>query len=111
VTDAGVRGLITHRDGEFLVVDGLTVDIDGAVREMRADIVVDATGRNTGMPDWLRAEGAVVSEEEAPCGILYYTRHYKLRDGQEEPSREGAAGAGALGYLGFGVFMADNRHF
>jgi hypothetical protein len=63
------------------------------------------------MPDWLRAEGVVVHEEEAPCGILYYTRHYRLRDGQEEPAREGVAGAGALGYLGFGVFMADNRHF
>ncbi len=111
VSDAGVRGILSHREGEFLVVDGLNVERDGAVHDMRADIVVDATGRNTSMPDWLRAEGVVVSEEEAPCGILYYTRHYKLRDGQDEPSREGAPGAGALGYLGFGVFMADNRHF
>jgi 2-polyprenyl-6-methoxyphenol hydroxylase-like FAD-dependent oxidoreductase len=111
VSDAAVRGVISHREGQFLVVDGLNVEHGGAVNDMRADIVIDAMGRNTTFPDWLRAEGAVVGEEEAPCGILYYTRHYKFREGQAEPTREGAAGAGALGYLGFGVFNADNRHF
>ncbi|HJW42774.1 MAG TPA: hypothetical protein VJ476_16290 [Rhizomicrobium sp.] len=112
VTDAGVRGLITRRNGNRLVLEGLKVERDGAVEEMRADIVVDATGRNTPFPEWLRGEGVTVREESSPCGILYYTRHYKLRDGQSEPPREGAPQGGAdLGYIKFGVFIADNRHF
>jgi hypothetical protein len=52
-----------------------------------------------------------VEEEESPAGILYFTRHYRLRDGAEEPARDGTPGAGDLGYIKFGVFPADNRHF
>jgi 2-polyprenyl-6-methoxyphenol hydroxylase-like FAD-dependent oxidoreductase len=111
VTDAGVRGLIAHKDGNKLVVDGLKVERNGAVEDMLADVIVDASGRNTTFPDWVRKEGFDVREESSPCGILYYTRHYKLRDGQEEPPREGPAGGGDLGYIKFGVFMGDNRHF
>jgi 2-polyprenyl-6-methoxyphenol hydroxylase-like FAD-dependent oxidoreductase len=111
VTDAGVRGLVTHRDGERVAVDGLKVERNGAIEEMRADVVVDASGRNTLFPDWLRAEGVAIREEQSPCGILYYTRHYKLRDGQDEPPRDGIPGGADLGYIKFGVFVADNRHF
>ncbi|MGD0142463.1 MAG: FAD-dependent oxidoreductase, partial [Rhizomicrobium sp.] len=41
IPDAGVRGLLTHRDGQSLVVDGLTVTRDGKNEEMRADVTVD----------------------------------------------------------------------
>ena len=111
VTDAGVRGLIARKENGRIVVEGLKVEHDGTVEDMRADIVVDATGRNTVFPEWLRAEGADVREESSPCGILYFTRHYRLRDGQEEPPRDGTPGGGDLGYIKFGVFIADNRHF
>lgn len=111
VTDAGVRGLLTRRDKDMLVVEGLKVERNGATEDMRADVVVDASGRNTTFPDWLRAEGLEVREEESPCGILYYTRHYRLREGQSEPARDGTPGGGDLGYIKFGVFIADNRHF
>jgi 2-polyprenyl-6-methoxyphenol hydroxylase-like FAD-dependent oxidoreductase len=111
VTDAGVRGLIARRDGDVLRVEGLQVERAGSVADMRADIVVDASGRNTLFPDWLRAEAVTVAEEESPAGILYFTRHYRLLDGVEEPSREGPPGAGDLGYIKYGVFNADNRHF
>ncbi len=57
VTNAGVRGLIARREAGMLVVEGLKVEQDGVVGEMRADVVVDATGRNTMFPEWLRAEG------------------------------------------------------
>jgi flavin-dependent dehydrogenase len=111
--DVGVRGLIARKDGGKLVVEGLKVERGGVVEDMRADVIVDATGRNTSFPDWLRAEGLTVREESSPCGILYYTRHYKLRDGQDEPPRDAKAAAGGadLGYIKFGVFIADNRHF
>jgi 2-polyprenyl-6-methoxyphenol hydroxylase-like FAD-dependent oxidoreductase len=111
VANAGVRGLIAHRDGGELIADGLRVERDGAVEDMRADLVVDASGRNTSFPDWLRAEGIEVAEEESPAGILYFTRHYRLRDGADEPPRDGTPGAADLGYIKFGVFNADNRHF
>jgi 2-polyprenyl-6-methoxyphenol hydroxylase-like FAD-dependent oxidoreductase len=112
INDAGVRGIITKRDAEgALTLEGLKIERNGAVEDMRADVVVDASGRNTPFPDWLRAEGATVTEEESPAGILYFTRHYKLRDGAEEPVRDGTPGAGDLGYIKFGLFPADNRHF
>jgi 2-polyprenyl-6-methoxyphenol hydroxylase-like FAD-dependent oxidoreductase len=112
VPDAGVRGLLLKRDGERLVCEGLKVERNGQIEDMRADIVVDASGRNTNFPEWLRAEGLNVREEASPCGILYYTRHYKLRDGMDEPPRDNSIPGGAdLGYIKFGVFVADNRHF
>ena len=111
VPDTGVRGLLTHRDGPSLIVDGLAVTRGDTIEEMRADVTVDASGRNTAFPEWLRAEGLEVAEEESPAGILYFTRHYRLRDGVEEPERDGTPGAGDLGYIKYGVFAADNRHF
>jgi len=112
VPDAGVRGLIARREDGKLVVEGLKVERSGETQEMRADVVVDASGRNSSFPEWLRREHVLVHEETSPCGILYFTRHYKLRDGQSEPPRDGAAQGGAdLGYIKFGVFIADNRHF
>jgi 2-polyprenyl-6-methoxyphenol hydroxylase-like FAD-dependent oxidoreductase len=62
-------------------------------------------------PEWLQSEGVQIAEVESPAGILYLTRHYRLRDGAEEPIRDGTPGAGDLGYIKFGVFPADNRHF
>jgi 2-polyprenyl-6-methoxyphenol hydroxylase-like FAD-dependent oxidoreductase len=111
IADAGVHGLLTHREGNELIADGLKVDRGGTIEDMRADIIVDASGRNTSFPDWLRAEHVEITEEESPAGILYFTRHYRLRDGAEEPPRDGTPGAADLGYIKFGVFNADNRHF
>ena len=112
VNDAGVRGILAHRDASgLLVVDGLKVEQNGVISDMAADFVVDASGRNTTFPDWFRAEGIAVAEEESPAGILYFTRHYRLLDGQEEPERDGTPVAGDLGYIKYGVFAADNRHF
>jgi 2-polyprenyl-6-methoxyphenol hydroxylase-like FAD-dependent oxidoreductase len=111
VTGAGVRGLIARRENGTILVEGLKVERDGTLAEMRADLIIDATGRNTAFPDWLRAEGPVIEEEESPCGILYFTRHYRLREGQDEPPWDGTPGGGDLGYIKYGVFIADNRHF
>ena len=112
VNDAGVRGLLTRRDGQGrLVVEGLKVERGGVLEEMRADITIDATGRNTVFPDWLRAEGCDLPEEESPCGILYFTRHYKLRDG---PGRAGArrhAGRRRSGLSQIRRVPGRQRHF
>jgi 2-polyprenyl-6-methoxyphenol hydroxylase-like FAD-dependent oxidoreductase len=111
LADTGVRGVLSRREGGHLVVEGLKVERGDEMQDMRADVVVDASGRNTAFPDWLRAEGVVIREEESPAGILYFTRHYRLRDGQDEPPRDATPLAGDMGYLKFAVFNADNRHF
>jgi 2-polyprenyl-6-methoxyphenol hydroxylase-like FAD-dependent oxidoreductase len=111
VDDAGVRGMLARRSSQGFVVEGLRIERAGKREDVQADVVVDASGRNTPFPDWLRAEGVEVVEEESPTGILYFTRHYRLRDDREEPPRDGTPLAGDMGYLKFGVFNADNRHF
>jgi len=111
VPDTIVRGLAFER-GDSLKVKGLSLEHDGGVREdIAADIVVDASGRYTLCTDWLREAGCVIAEEESPAGILYFTRHYRLREGQEEPPRDQNPGAGDLGYIKYGVFPADHGHF
>ena len=112
LTGAIVRSLVLDRAGETPAITGLLVERDGAApEEVKADIVVDAAGRTSVLNDWLRENGLVIEEEKSPAGILYFTRHYRLREGQDEPPRDMTPGAGDLGYIKFGVFAADNRHF
>lgn len=111
VTEAFVNGVDTEMRDGALVVTGVRGEQGGEPVVWFADTFVDASGRGTQFPDWLRDAGAVIAEEESPAGILYFTRHYRLRDGQDEPDRGIAQGAGDLGYLKYGVFAADNRHF
>ncbi len=112
LTDAIVRRPILDRSGATPVVTGIVIEREGAPpEELQADIVVDASGRTTVLVDWLREHGVAIDEEKSPAGILYFTRHYRLREGQDEPPRNATPGAGDLGYIKFGVFAADNRHF
>jgi len=106
-TDTAVRGIVID-DG---FARGLKIESAEASETLRADVIVDASGRNTTFPDWLREQGLKVSEESSPAGILYFTRHYRINDGAHEPVRDGTPGAGDLGYIKYGVFPADNRHF
>jgi hypothetical protein len=43
-------------------------------------------------------------------GIVYFSRFYRLCDGEDYPRRSAAIG-GDLGYLKYGVFAGDNRTF
>ncbi len=106
---AFVTRLVSERDAAgALTAKGLALDTGETVL---ADLVIDAGGRMTPMTDWLEAAGAAFTEAGEDCAILYYTRFYKLRDGQAEPPRGPAAPTGDLGYLKFGVFPADNGTF
>ncbi len=110
---AMVRRLITERDpaGRITVV-GVEVDEGGEARELRAPVVIDAGGRLSPAIEQLIAEGAPIAEENETAGILYFTRHYRLRPGKSEPPREGNPPSGGdLGYLKFGVFPGDNNCF
>lgn len=79
--------------------------------EIRADIVVDAAGRTSSSLDHLAEAGVHVGESMEPCGVIYFTRHYRLLPGLSEPPRGKAAATGDLGYLKFGVFPGDNGCF
>ena len=51
-----------------------------------ADLLVDASGRRSMLPDWLEAAGAPIPfEERADGGSIYYFRHYRSADGSMPP--------------------------
>lgn len=112
-SSAVVRKLLTERDPSgVLKVVGVQADEPGGPVELRAPIVIDAGGKNGSAIEQLIEEGAPIAEETETAGILYFTRHYKLKPGKTEPAREGNPPAGGdLGYLKFGVFPGDNNCF
>jgi len=79
--------------------------------ELTADLVVDAAGRTSSAPEHLANAGVKIPETSEPCGVIYFTRHYRLNPGCEEPPRTRAGATGDLGYLKFGVFPGDNGCF
>lgn len=110
VSGVTVTGLIAQPagPGRPLELQGLYVDRDQAVH---ADVVVDASGRTSRLPRMLADLGVEIPEEKEDAEILYYTRHYRLQPGAEEPPRGKLPGAGDLGYLKFGVFPGEDGHF
>ena len=80
-------------------------------RELNADLVVDAAGRNSLAYEQLAAAGMTIPESAEPCGVIYFTRHYRLKPGQAEPERGKFGTTGDLGYLKFGVFPGDSGCF
>jgi 2-polyprenyl-6-methoxyphenol hydroxylase-like FAD-dependent oxidoreductase len=110
-----IDGLVTAEVDGRLRVRGLEVRRDGHERfgrEIAADVVVDASGRNSKFPRWFAALGASVEEENDDAEIVYYTRHYKLKPGVDEPPRTGKErAAGDLGYIKYGVFPGDGGNF
>ncbi|WP_448586219.1 FAD-dependent oxidoreductase [Thermaurantiacus sp.] len=112
-TGIAVRRLLTAGEpGAPLRVTGVEVEADGGPSRLPADLVVDASGKSGTLLDQLKAAGAPIAEEAETAGILYFTRHYRLRPGQVEPAPgEHPPASGDLGYLKFGVFPGDNGCF
>ncbi len=112
-SSAMVRALLTERDPSgVLKVVGVRVEGPSGTEELRAPVVIDAGGKNSSGIEQLIDEGAPIGEESETAGILYFTRHYRLKPGRSEPPREGNPPAGGdLGYLKFGVFPGDNNCF
>ncbi|WP_374570335.1 FAD-dependent oxidoreductase [Phenylobacterium sp.] len=107
-----VRRLLVERpDLGPPVVAGVSAADGSGERHVLADLVVEAGGRTAAGIEQLAEAGVSVREESEDCGILYFTRHYRLLPGQAEPPRGKASGTGDLGFLKFGVFPADNGCF
>lgn len=112
-----VRRLLTGKaDDGVIDVRGVAGEVagesDGAEATLLADIVVDASGKSGFTIEQLKEEGACIPEENESAGILYFTRHYRLRPGMDEPPRIGNPPAsGDLGFVKFGIFPGDNGCF
>lgn len=122
----GLRGAvireprITVRSGVQVVgLDGKTGDVprvtgvrtsDGPVR---ADLVVDAMGRRSPVPHWIEALGGRrMSEASSDCGVIYYTRYYRVQKGASLPDGPWVPTPRAdLGYGLFSTFPGDNDTF
>ena len=82
-----------------------------ADEELRAALVVDATGRNTRIGSWLEGVGArPLRVESESCGIFYSSRFYRVREGAAKPELDGPMGAD-LGFMKYGIFPGDGRTF
>ena len=92
----------THVTGVELASGG-TID---------ADLVVDASGRNSSASRWLLDDGvAPWPERTSDSKLLYYSRHYRFR-GDPLPYASILGGPrGDLGYLAYAVFVGDNGTF
>ncbi len=108
-----VRRLLTDKivDGTFECLGVLAEENRNEIT-LTADVVVDASGKNSDIIEQLMAAGANIGDESETAGILYFTRHYRMKPSKSEPSRIGNPPTnGDLGFLKFGVFPGDNGCF
>jgi 2-polyprenyl-6-methoxyphenol hydroxylase-like FAD-dependent oxidoreductase len=106
----GLVGTPDAGNGAVRVMGARTAD----GRTVEADLVVDAQGRTSQLGSWLGDLGARrPSERRSDCGLLYYSRHFRLRPGVELPSLPSLLRGprGEIGYLVFVVFLGDNGTF
>lgn len=91
------------------------VHTDGS--ELACDLVVDALGRRSRTADWVaeatgNAQTDIDATESSDCGVVYYSRYYRIRPGFELPDGPWVLGPrGDLGYMGFATFPGDNGTF
>jgi 2-polyprenyl-6-methoxyphenol hydroxylase-like FAD-dependent oxidoreductase len=98
-----VTGLLTGKEAMKGVPHVVGVRTDKG-EELRADLVIDAMGRRSELPQWLRdAGGRPPQEEEEDCGFTYYGRAYR----GERPKALGPLLA-AFGSISLLTLPADN---
>jgi flavin-dependent dehydrogenase len=74
-------GLTSDGDGNVTGVRAVARDHHSAEELIPADLVLDATGRNSRAPAWLSTLGfRSPPEERVRIDVAYSTRHYRLRD-------------------------------
>jgi 2-polyprenyl-6-methoxyphenol hydroxylase-like FAD-dependent oxidoreductase len=105
------RGTVAGLTSDRAHVTGVRL---GDGNELEADLVVDAAGRASGATDWLDECGLPAYDvRTSECGLLYYSKHYRIRPGSEMPVFASLLGGprGDLGYLAFATFIGDNDTF
>ena len=113
LAEAGVRVMAEATVTGVRVRQGhvTAVEVDGT--PVGCDVVVDAMGRRSPMASWLAEAGVDCPPVESnDCGVVYYSRYYRVRAGFDLPDGRWVLGPrGDLGYLGFSTFPGDNRTF
>ncbi|GAC1677040.1 MAG: FAD-dependent oxidoreductase [Candidatus Dormibacteraceae bacterium] len=105
VASEHVRGIRLERNRlTSISVDGRSIDVD---------VAVDAMGRRTAMRGWLADLGSKPpSQERSECGVIYYSRYYRVRPGLELPGGPWLISPrGDLGYMAYSSFPGDNGTF
>jgi 2-polyprenyl-6-methoxyphenol hydroxylase-like FAD-dependent oxidoreductase len=105
-----VRGLELAAEGGQPRVVGVRTD-DRQI--LRADLVLDATGRRSSAERWLADSGVGVTPGRADsCRITYYTRFYRgLTDRPPGPLNRGFGAGGLWDSYTAVLFLCDNRTF
>jgi len=104
--EPGVTLLSGHVD-EIVAERGCAVGVRVAKRFVRADLVIDATGRASRLTAGIRPPA-----EGGPCGAVYVSRQYELRPDATPGSTNSVLGL-TLSYPGYWAiaFLHDNRAF
>ncbi len=111
VPEATVTGLVASAETPP-VVSGVRCRRGTTDQELTADLVVDASGRQSQALKWLAAIGARAPHEESESsGVMYYTRFYRLVPGAGEPPRTEHPLAADFNWVKYAVFPADDRTF
>jgi 2-polyprenyl-6-methoxyphenol hydroxylase-like FAD-dependent oxidoreductase len=84
-----VQALLVEDDGAHGADDGVPHVVGvrtEAGEDLRADLVVDVSGRRSALPRLLADIGARAPiEEQEDCGFVYYGRHFRSPDGTVPP--------------------------
>lgn len=111
VRAAKVTGLTAARHATP-IVSGVRYVADGREQVQEGHLVVDASGRRSLAPEWLRAIGARPNFEHLESsGIVYYTRFYRLHADAVEPPQTEDPIAGDFDWIKYAVFPGDDRTF
>jgi 2-polyprenyl-6-methoxyphenol hydroxylase-like FAD-dependent oxidoreductase len=109
--EARVTGLV-GRSGAVPRIEGVRLR---SGEEVRGDLVVDALGRTSPALEWIQQLGSLAPHEESSsCGLLYFSRYFRLRPGSLFPAGPWLTCFGPridLGYAMFSTFVGDNRTF
>lgn len=109
VHGARVEGVEIVKENGRARITGVRFRQGSVETTLSADVVVDASGARSKMPEWLRAQGVNVVTDAVPSACAYYCRHFLQRDPSTEPPRRGT-GAN-IDYLIYGIFFAEHGSF
>jgi flavin-dependent dehydrogenase len=103
-----VQGLLTKSEAaETPTITGVVTDTG---ERINGDLVVDAAGRRTPFPKWLRALGSDVTEWSESDGFTYHSMWYRTHDNKYPELTAGLFGGMAPGMLML-VFPGDDGVF
>jgi flavin-dependent dehydrogenase len=103
-----VQGLLAETEGaEIPTITGVTVDTG---EKISSDLVIDAAGRRTPVPRWLRALGSDVTEWSESDGFTYHSMWYRTHNNKYPSLTAGMFGGMAPGMLTL-LFPGDDGVF